>query len=293
MSDKPPIFEDLFNSRYNFATKSLMNPVVDSSTLKAAINHSNSTLGTKLSTDNPANFVKDYLRSPNKNALWPASMTAAKISVRQKYRKKRVFAFVDFEAGQTVPFPEYFQIPSSDPIFIEAVSLPSDARALGREDESWLIQVCVHQRILQTHFALHSHVEVVDIFHLHNSLKATPEIDAIFLITFKNSGKTHKALITLEAKRDEGILIDQIRSQVAYMSEQCDKKAGLNDIEFIFPVAVQSSSVAGKRTITVFEMGRIDKAEGKRRYDSEEEHLIKLKIESSANYQFKPQIVGI
>ncbi|UZF93723.1 hypothetical protein [Bosea sp. NBC_00550] len=294
LKDKPTVIEHLFKARYDEATKTFSDEVVDADALKAAMEYCNQNLGTGLSTNNPANFLKDYLRSPRRNADWPPLLHSHRVTARQKYRNKRVFAFAPYETGVNEPFPDEFVIATEEePHTIEAVSLPSDARALGRKDEAWLIQVCVHQRILQTHFALYSKLKVVDIFHLQNSLKATPEIDAVFLMTLQDGGKRVKALVTMEAKREDPILKDQVRSQVAYMASQCQKKAELNDIKFIIPVAARSGRRGTERVVNVFEMSKIAVDVGAASFDAEEEHLIALKTESSVSYRFKPTIIGI
>jgi hypothetical protein len=193
LTDKPKVIEHLFASRYDATTKVISASVVDSDDLVKAIDYCNAHVGTALSTKNPANFLKDYLRSPNRNDAWPASLKTAGFTARQKYRKRRAFAFVQYSGNE--PFPDPFVL-KQDAVehTIETVSLPSDARALGRNDEAWLIQVCVNQRVIQTHFGLYSSLDVVDIFHLQNSVKATPEIDALFLMTYRENKQIKKAL---------------------------------------------------------------------------------------------------
>lgn len=294
LTEKPKVIEHLFSARYDPTTGTVKDPVVNSDDLVTAIDHCNKTFGTDLSTKNPANFLKDYLRSPKRNEVWPAALTAARYTARQKYREKRVFAFVPYAAGQSEPFPDPFVLPDEAPRhLIEAVSLPSDARALGRSDEAWLIQVCVHQRVVQTHFAIYSSLDVVDIFHLQNSVKATPEIDAIFLMTYRANGEITKALVTLEAKRNEPILADQIRAQVAYMAKQCSLKPALKDVATIVPIAGRGEERAGERIIALFDMAPITVADGAAAYDAETEHLLPLNIQNGVAYRFRPEVSGI
>lgn len=166
---------------------------------------------------------------------------------------------------------------------------------LGRKDEAWLIQVCVHQRVIQTHFALHSDLssEVVDFFHLQNSVKMTPEIDAIFLMTLHHGTQLTKALVTLEAKRDEPILIDQIRAQVAIMAKQCKSNELLGDISYIIPVAARSELRNGHRIVGVFEMAPIRVDIGASAQDNDAEHLIQLEISDGVPYRLIPEVSGI
>lgn len=292
---KPRVIEHIFEDRFDPATGEIADPIVKSDALLEAIEHCNELGGKTLSTKNPANFLKDYLRSPKRNELWPAVLKKARITARQKYRKGRVFAFAPYEAGQTEPFPDIFVLPiEAQEHVVESVSLPSAARALGRKDEAWLIQVCVHQRIVQTHFALHSHLDApVDIFHLQNSVKTTPEIDAIFLLTLGDGQNLTKALVTLEAKRDEPILPDQIRAQVARMAKTCRKEKGLRDVELILPVAARSGLHHGARVVALFEMAPLAVDRGVAAYDADEEHLLQLDIVSAVPYRLRPDIAGI
>jgi len=292
LTDKPKVIEYLFAGRYDVKTKKVSEPIVNSDDLVAAIAYCNVHFGTKLSTKNPANFLKDYLRSPKRNDAWPAKLKTARFTARQKYRKKRVFAFVEYSEKE--PFPDPFVLRrKAVEHSVETVSLPSDARALGRADEAWLIQVCVHQRVIQTHFGLYSSLDVLDIFHLQNSVKATPEIDALFLMTYRKNKEIKKALVTFEAKRNEPILADQIRAQVAYIAKQCSLKAALKDVTTIVPVAGRAEDRAGERVVALFDMAPIQVAEGAAAYDSETEHLLTLAIQNGVAYRFKPKVSGI
>jgi hypothetical protein len=295
ITKKPKVIEHIFKERYDPLTGKISDPIVKSDALLDAIEHCNKSPGKTLSTKNPANFLKDYLRSPKRNELWPAVLKKARITARQKYRRGRVFAFAPYEADQTEPFPDIFVLPANaQEHVVESVSLPSAARALGRKDEAWLIQVCVHQRIVQTHFALHSHHKApLDIFHLQNSVKTTPEIDAIFLLTLGDGQKHTKALVTLEAKRNEPILPDQIRAQVARMAKTCGKEKGLRDVELIVPIAARSGLHNGVRVIALFEMAPLAVAEGVAAYDADEEHLLALDIVSAVPYRLRPDVSGI
>lgn len=296
LAAKPRVIQKLFDDLYDPITGMFPDAMVTSDKLVAAIEHCNKLGGKQLSTKNPANFLKDFLRSSRRNDLWPASLQSARITARQKYRKGRVFAFAPYAHDQSEPFPDVFVLPP-DAVehVVESVSLPSTARALGRRDEAWLIQVCVHQRIVETQFALHSELSghSIDLFHLQNSVKTTPEIDAIFLLTLKDKKETRRALVTLEAKRDEPILIDQVRAQVARMAHECRKKPALRDISSIVPVAARSQMLDGSRVVGVFEMGPISVEEGALAYDNDEEHLLNLEIRSAIPYRLRPDVSGI
>ena len=68
-SNKTPVIEILFNKRWQGPKKPLTTPVVTLADVQDAIrSYNNSKPRTKLSTRNPANFFKDFIRkrrSPN------------------------------------------------------------------------------------------------------------------------------------------------------------------------------------------------------------------------------------
>ena len=134
---------------------------------------------------------------------------------------------------------------------------------------------------------------MIDIFHLQNSVKATPEIDAVFLLTHKTTAGIEKALVTFEAKRKDPILIDQLRAQVAYMAYQCTLKPALRDIKSIISIAGRSDSRNSKRFIGLFEMEAVDVVTAANAYDTEQEHLLSLNILTKVAYKFKPTVSGI
>jgi hypothetical protein len=148
---------------------------------------------------------------------------------------------------------------------------------------------------VQTQFAIHSHLSAqsVDLFHLQNSVKTTPEIDAIFLMTLRRGREVIKALVTLEAKRNEPILADQVRAQVALMAKQCREKSALKDVSLIVPVAARSLRHNGARVIALFEMAPVTVEDGADAYHADEEHLLKLDIVSAVPYRLRPDVSGI
>lgn len=293
-SEKPLVFSALFERRYEKATGAFTPQTVTSDELQDLIVTMRADSGISLSVGNPANFLKDFLRSKNRNEQWPVEIAEAGYTARQSYSEGRVFDFVPYEPGQTVPFPDEFDLPDDAPIHcIESVSLPSAARALGRGDESWLIQVCVHQRVLQTHFALFSDIEAVDLFHLQNNLKGTPEIDAVFLLTFQAGGGLKKALVTLEAKRNEPVLPNQIRNQIAVMARQTTSRAGLADIEFVVPVAATTFDRAEERIVAIFEMQPVPVADGIAAHNARTVHDLPISIAKAVGYRLAPPVAGV
>lgn len=293
-SEKPIVFQHLFDLRFDTTTGIFTPSTVTQDELQEAINNLAGDMGIGLKPGNPANFLKDYLRSWSRNSTWPAALHAARFTARQVYGGSRVFDFVPYAMGQKEPFPDEFPLPPEAHMHeLEAISLPSAARALGREGESWLIQVVVQQRVLQTHFALFSDLEAIDLFHLQNGMKGTPEIDAVFLLSFLHNGGTAKALVTLEAKNNDPILPDQIRAQVAYMAKQCTIRPALRDIEFIIPIAAATRHSAHPRTIQLHEMKPIGVSDGAAAQDAHAQHTLVLNTVCSVGYTFKPKIAGI
>lgn len=181
-------------------------------------------LGVKLGVGNPANFLKDIIRGKNANERWPASLSAQRIAARQRFRQNRVLEFVPFLDGYDVPFPDRFEPTAETPVFdVQSISLPSAARRLGREDETWLTQVMVNLRIVEAQLAFQSREfgsRLRDIVHLQIGMKTQPEIDATFVLTAaprpeKAPGHDEHVFVTCEVKRkDERLLEDQIRFQV-------------------------------------------------------------------------------
>ncbi|MBY5797686.1 hypothetical protein [Rhizobium leguminosarum] len=292
-SEKPAVFRYLFDRRYNWHTDKFAPQTVTNDEIQDAILQLRSDEGLTLAAANPANFLKDFLRSPNRNIQWPQEIASVRYTARQSYSDGRVFDFVPYTEGQTVPFPDAFTLPI-DPLIhrIETISLPSAARGFGRADAAWLVQVCVHQRVLQTHFALFSAIEVIDFFHLQNALKGTPEIDALFLMTFKAGSELHKALVTFEAKWDEPVLPDQIKSQVALMANRSTKEPGLRDIDFIIPVAAKTERLGAATVIAIFEMEAISVADGLAAYKTKSAHELPLSITGTVAYVLEPKAIG-
>lgn len=292
-SSKIPVFRYLFEQvvEVKDSTGSPSSRIVTSDALKKAMSATKS----DLSTNNPANFLKDYLRSNTRNEQWIAGVAEMGWTARQKYGKGQVFEFVETEPGQTEPFPDPFDVSSlGDPREIETVSLDSYARTLGRPDESWLIQTAVSQRIIETHFALTSELDVTEVHHLQNSLKLTPEIDAIFLLRFKVAGKLtpQTAIVTLEAKRDEIILVEQIKEQIAKIGSMYDANAA-SEVTTIVALALRSFGNKSDRRMGLFEMKPISVSDAAAYFKAKRAWEIPIEISSQAAYRFIPSVSGI
>ena len=142
--------------------------------------------GATHSTNNPANFFKDFIRVRLRaNANWPSSVLRAGYTGRQLTEGGACFEFVALTEGQTEAFPpvDFAQPSDSTPRYqIESVSLPLASRRLGRKDEPWMIQVIARLRIVESHFSLSSGraIKQLDLLQLNVKLSGT-EIDALFL----------------------------------------------------------------------------------------------------------------
>ncbi|ULL01230.1 hypothetical protein [Bradyrhizobium sp. I71] len=262
--------------------------VVDRDDVVQAITHCNAQFGLKLSTGNPANFMKDVVRGDNASDHWPPRLTSMRIGARQRPSGRRVFEFVDFLEGQNEPFPNrYMPDPSLPVLPIEAVSLSLAKRSLGRQDESWLVQVAVELRIIQTHLATHSKQDVEEVSHLQTGVKlGSSEIDSLFLAHLRDhDGTLTKALVTCEAKQEgQRILDHQIIEQVVAASRSV-RLAGI-DISLIIPLAIKAMD--GSRIyIAEFEPWTIAMS------DLPEDQLPGLNLASEALYNLIPPVPGI
>lgn len=173
----------------------------------------------KLSTKNPANFFKDFVRScTSANRNWPARVFEAGWTGDQVTGKGDCFAFRP-KGDRTLPFlcaqPSEALL-ATEPTRVESLSLPLASRSLGRTDESWLIQVIVRLRVVELHFAT-TRADALQLDHLQTSVKlAKSEIDAVYLLQVgQKPADATPYFVTLEAKgRNDDILFDQIIAQV-------------------------------------------------------------------------------
>ena len=263
-TNKTPVIEHLFND--HLAGK-FPNGIVSQSDVVAAIRATSA----DLSTSNPANFLKDIIRKDTANTHWPASLVSSGMGARQRYGNKRVFQFVPFAPGQTQPFPDRFLPNASTPVHqLQSATVPFAARQLGRKEESWLMQVVVELRVIETQLSVFSPLKkrLRDVTHLQMSMKTQPEIDAVFLVSHGAShdilkGSDLFSVITCEAKQlGERILEDQIREQVAKAFKET-KKIARPTIGTIKPMAVQMREVqlpsGPERRIYVVEFQRISR----------------------------------
>ncbi len=300
-SDKTPVIEHLYNE---YIAGRIANGIVMNDDIVRAINAT----GSKLSKSNPANFLKDIIRKESANGNWPDALKKAGVTARQRYREKRVFQFVNYAPGQTEPFPDRF-LPNALTRFYElqSATVPSVARALGRPEESWLMQVVVALRVVETHLSLFSPLRsrLHDVTHLQMSRKTQPEVDAVYLLSYANKNSTERDLYfaaTCEAKQNgERILEDQIREQVSVVFAQ-SKSIKHPPISSVLPLAIQVREVdtpSGKRKgIFVVEFEAIERAAFEASYESnktfpEKLYGMPLTSASTAVYLLSPKVKGI
>jgi hypothetical protein len=283
-SDKPDIIRELWKSRWNPRSKTLKNPVVTLSELQEVIQRFRQAGRTKLSDRNPANFIKDLVRK-KKSFLenWPAEILAAGFTAHQLTGGGRCFEFVPvkvFAEGDPGGLETTTFLNSAKPHIIESLSLPLASRALGRTDESWLIQVGVRLRLVETHFAVVSPRTVRHIDHLQSSVKLrNSEIDALFLMVERDPDQTtrdREVIVTAEAKgRRDDIIETQIHSQVAAVFEALPEK------RIVVAVAMKALSPSKVHVVEYAEVRREDLPD------------FSLQVANQGLYEFRPAVEGV
>ncbi|ASQ02357.1 hypothetical protein GOC87_03775 [Sinorhizobium meliloti] len=281
--------------------------VVDRSMLEAAIKERNRRhVGERkpLSTGNVANFLKDFIRKKTCNRNWPRRLLTQRITARQVYGNEQVFEFVEFSSNDTVPFPDRFDpTPELPVIRFESLSIPLEARKLGRQDEPWLIQIAVSQRLIETHLstrAVDCGLLVETLAHLQVSVKTQPEIDATFIATLRTfEGKRIRTYVTVEAKQiGERILEHQVREQVGVAFSFTSRLNGEDAIDAILPIVIQvvrkpeDFADAANQYVYVAQFNMIGREEFDKKY-SLALHDMPLTIQSAALYEAFPPISGI
>ncbi|WP_267553084.1 hypothetical protein [Rhizobium rhizogenes] len=281
--------------------------VVDRSMLEAAIKERNSRhTGEKkpLSTGNVANFLKDFIRKKTCNRNWPKRLASQRITARQVYGNEQVFEFVEFSGTDTVPFPDRFDPTPELPIIrFESLSIPLEARKLGRQDEPWLIQIAVSQRLIETHLstrAVDYDLTVETLAHLQVSVKTQPEIDATFIAALRTpEGERVRAYVTVEAKQiGERILEHQVREQVGVAFSFTSRLNGDDAIDAILPIVIQvvrkpgDLDGTGGQCVYVAQFNAIAREEFDKSY-ALALHDMPLTIQSAALYEAFPPISGI
>jgi hypothetical protein len=197
---------------------------------------------------------------------------------RQVTGDGNVFEFVPYEEGQTEAFPQLFGYHEGVPEHeIQSVSMPLASKALGRDDETYLIQVAIKLGLVETHFALRSDLQVIELNHLQIGIKLRlTEVDSMYSATYIDSeGERRQLIITVEAKkRRQRILPDQIVRQV---------KAAFTEtpVDLVVPLALVSAGGG----IYVAEFVPIHRAQSA--------ELESLELAKEVLYKLKPPVKGI
>ncbi len=258
----------------------------------AAIEHCNEQDKKNRSVKNPANFMKDLIRKDNASGNWPESLRKSRIGGRQRVGSNRVFEFVPYASGQTEPFPNpYLPTPGTAAVELQSLSLPLASKALGRKDESWLVQVAVSLCVLEQHFAQFSKLPVTEVVHLQTGVKlANSEIDGLFRAILEIDGAQKHILVTCEAKqKGERILEHQIVEQVvaAYKSVKSSVLEEDLDVSLIVPVGLKAIGERGEIYVVEFEPWTPEEAA------ASEDKLKELKLASEALFRLVPPVPGI
>jgi hypothetical protein len=303
-SKKPPVIEYLYD---RYEQGKIPDGIVTSSQVVEAI----AATGAGLGKVNPANFIKDIVRSENANAIWPDSLKQKRVSGRQRYGGTRVFQFVPYAEGQNEPFPDRFPPGEKTNIYdVQSASMSFVARRLGRREETWLTQIVVNLRLIESQlsiFSPHLRGRVRDITHLQMGMKTQPEIDAVFLATFGQTEKVESVtnlhmLVSCEAKQlRQRILEDQIREQVAKAME-ITRKLKTPQIDAIKPMAIKvvdhEFPMGKERAIHIVEFKHIGRTQYEKEWAdsaSSQERLYTMPLVSVSDtiYRIMPPIAGL
>lgn len=276
-SEKPVVIERIFDVLFDKDTKQLRRTVVTNQDIVEAIVWAEANHGTRLSSRNPANFIKDLIRGAGANGMWPDSLKAARVTAKQTTGGGNVFEFVDYGPGQQEPFPDRFGHRDGVPRHqVQTVSVPLATKALGRDDETYLIQVAVKLGIVETHFALHSPIDVVELYHLQIGIKLRLcEVDALYAAKYVVDGVQHDMVITVEAKKKrQRILVEQVMQQV---------RAAFNETKVDLVVPIALTAVDGGVYIAEFKAVK----------RGELANFEDLELATEAMYELKPPVAGI
>ncbi len=277
-SQKPKVIERIYERLLDPTTGHLTRTVVTNQDVADAIRWCNLNHGSTLSDMNPANFMKDIVRGRGASSMWPERLKLARVSGRQITGDGNVFEFVDYLPGQVEPFPIRFGYHAGVVRHkVQSLSMSTASKALGRDDETYLIQVAVKLSIVETHFALHSKVDVTELSHLQIGIKLRlTEVDSMFLAHYRRpDGKTDRLIITAEAKKKNQIILDdQVVRQVKAAFQE-------TDVDLVVPIAM---TAAGKG-IYIAEFEPVARAD-LHGFDT-------LQLASEAVYELVPTVRGI
>ena len=276
-SQKPQVIERIYERLVEPDTGVLKRSIVTNTDVVEAIVWCNQHQGTSLSEKNPANFMKDVIRGHGASGMWPKSLHDLRIGGRQVTGDSNVFEFVPYEEHQTEAFPQMFGFHEGVPEHeLQSVSMPLASKALGRDDETYLIQVAIKLGLVETHFALYSKLNVIELSHLQIGIKLRlTEVDSLYAARYVDSEGEKPLIITVEAKkRRQRILPDQIVRQV---------KAAFNETPVNLVVPIAMASTGGGIYVVEFNPVRREESAA----------LQSLVLASEVLYKLKPAVKGI
>jgi len=282
-SQKPPIIEKLFQERWDEKAHRLTNSAVTQKDIREKIRQLPRDLQTdsELSDRNIANFFKDFIRrKKTANANWPASVWEKGYTARQVTGNNQSFEFVPRGTHQQLPFPSFAEPTELTPRHrIETVSLPLASRMLGRKDETWLMQVLVRLKVLETHLALVSKRKWIQVDHLQMSVKhGKREIDGLFLGIEELPENRQEVIICCEAKgKNDDLLEEQIVGQVRLVLEDLAVSQTV-----ALPIGIKAIS---RSHVYVAEFDEVTKANV--------DELESLSLVSDAIFELVPPVPGI
>lgn len=262
--------------------------IVTSDDIREAIAFCVDTYGVKLKKNsNPFNFMKDLMRGMSANANWPDALKKARITARQTMGDGSIMEFIPYPAGQQTPFITRFE-PGSDLVAepLQSISIPLTTKSLGRDDESWLVQVAVNLNVVEHHLGTKSPLDFRELTHLQVAVKfgASSEVDSLYWgVVQPSQGEQYNVMVTCEAKRSKDpILEDQIVRQIRATFKSV-APLGLN-VATVVPIAIKS--LKGSSIYVVeFEPWSKDDAE-----DMQKEDLV---VASRGLYQLSPPVPGV
>lgn len=221
-SKKTAVIDRIFDQVYDAGSGTLKRMIVTSLDVQDAKRYCNDNLGMDIELNsNPFNFMKDIVRNNSFWRIWPERIRDLGFIGRQKTGDGDVFEFVPYKPGDKTEYDEAYAPNEDTPTYpIQSLSLPLASKALGRKDESWLLQVAVNLRVIETHFAIgdDKQIEALELNHLQMDIKLRKvQIDALFMAKqrLSDSDDHESVLITVEAKQgNQRILTEQIARQV-------------------------------------------------------------------------------
>lgn len=240
VSKKAPVIELLFTEPRRWANgvgNTLIMPIVTLADVSTAIATYNDgkPASSRLSTANPANFFKDFVRkAKSAEQNWPTSVLSAGYSGVQKTGGGACFEFVKIPDGQTTAFATssatYPKNPATTKLqVVQTLSIEQLFKSLARKDENWLQNMAVSIHIPHTHLALHpdAGIPLIQVGHMQSNMKLRKaEIDGLYMGMLKGR---EVVLLTMEVKGDsDDILESQLVEQIEAI-RSLDKVRTLRD----------------------------------------------------------------